>query len=245
MKRFKMIVAYDGTHYNGFAKQPMGVTIQGTLNEAIAKIVQHEVYTLGAGRTDRGVHAKGQCCTFDSDTLIPAERLAKAINSRLPEDITVKSVEEVSHTFHPRFGAKRKTYRYQILNAKIRDPFLYKYALLYPYNIDIELMRQAANEIVGTHDFACFCSAGSTVKDTVRTVYSIDIRKEEDLVTLDICGNGFLYNMVRIIVGTLLYVNEGKLAASDIRPIIESTDRTLAGPTAPAHGLTMLNIEYQ
>ena len=124
MKRFKMIVAYDGTNYNGFARQPNGITIQETLEEAICKIVQHEVKTLGAGRTDQGVHAKGQCVTFDSQTKIPVEKLAKAINSQLPVDISVKSVEEVSMDFQPRFGAKRKTYRYQILNSQVRDPFL-------------------------------------------------------------------------------------------------------------------------
>lgn len=245
MKRFKMIVAYDGTNYNGFARQPNGVTIQETLEEAISKIVQHEVRTLGAGRTDQGVHAKGQCVTFDSETKVPAEKLAKAINSQLPLDISVKSVEEVSMNFQPRFGAKRKTYRYQILNAQVRDPFLYKYSLQYPYKLDIELMQEAANEMVGKHDFACFCSAGSSVKDTVREIYSIDIRKHEDLVTVDICGNGFLYNMVRIIIGTLLRVNEGKLSTGDIKKIINGRDRQKAGPTVPPQGLTMLEIIYE
>lgn len=245
MKRFKMIVAYDGTNYNGFARQPNGVTIQETLEEAISKIVQHEVRTLGAGRTDQGVHAKGQCVTFDSETKVPAEKLAKAINSQLPLDISVKSVEEASMNFQPRFGAKRKTYRYQILNAQVRDPFLYKYSLQYPYKLDIELMQEAANEMVGKHDFACFCSAGSSVKDTVREIYSIDIRKHEDLVTVDICGNGFLYNMVRIIIGTLLRVNEGKLSTGDIKKIINGRDRQKAGPTVPPQGLTMLEIIYE
>ena len=240
-----MIVAYDGTNYNGFARQPNGVTIQETLEEAISKIVQHEVRTLGAGRTDQGVHAKGQCVTFDSETKVPADKLAKAINSQLPLDISVKSVEEVSMDFQPRFGAKRKTYRYQILNAQVRDPFLYKYSLQYPYNLDIELMQEAANEMVGKHDFACFCSAGSSVKDTVREIYSIEIKKHEDLVTVDICGNGFLYNMVRIIIGTLLRVNEEKLSTGDIKKIINGRDRQKAGPTVPPQGLTMLEIIYE
>lgn len=245
MKRFKMIVAYDGTNYNGFARQPNGVTIQETLEEAISKIVQHEVRTLGAGRTDQGVHAKGQCVIFDSETKVPAEKLAKAINSQLPLDISVKSVEEVSMDFQPRFGAKRKTYRYQLLNAQVRDPFLYKYSLQYPYKLDIELMQEAANEMVGKHDFACFCSAGSSVKDTVREIYSIQIKKHEELVTVDICGNGFLYNMVRIIIGTLLRVNEGKLSTGDIKKIINGKDRQKAGPTVPPQGLTMLEIIYE
>ena len=148
MKRFKLIVAYDGTNYNGFAKQPNGTTIQGILEAAIAKIVQHEVRILGAGRTDSGVHAYAQCCVFDSETNIPVDRLEKAINSQLPPDISIKSVEEVSEAFHPRFGAKRKTYRYQILNSKIRDPFLYKYAFLYPYEMNVECMQADRKSVV-------------------------------------------------------------------------------------------------
>ncbi len=245
MARYKLIVAYDGTNYNGFARQPNGTTIVETLEEAVEKIVQHKVYILGAGRTDTGVHAKGQCCIFDSDTKIPVERLAKAINSKLPMDIAVQSVEQVNEDFHPRFGAKRKTYRYQILNSKQRDPFAYKYALMYPYEVDLEKMKAAAEKMVGTHDFKCFCAAKTDVKDTVRTIYDIHIYQQEDLITVDICGNGFLYNMVRIIIGTLIKVNEGKLSPSDITKIIESKDRNLAGPTAPPQGLTMLKIIYE
>lgn len=244
-QRFKLIVAYDGTNYNGFARQPNGVTIQETLEQAIEKIVQHKVHIIGAGRTDTGVHARGQCCVFDSPTKIPAERLVAAINSKLPLDIAVKSVEIVPETFHPRFGAKRKTYRYQILNSKVRDPFQGKYALLYPYHLDIELMKAAATHMIGEHDFVCFCSAGSTVKGTVRTIYDINITKDGDMVSVDICGNGFLYNMVRIIIGTLIKVNEGKLSTDDISKIIESKKRELAGPTAPPQGLTMVEIEYK
>nr|WP_302597293.1 tRNA pseudouridine(38-40) synthase TruA [uncultured Cellulosilyticum sp.] len=245
MARYKLIVAYDGTNYNGFARQPNGITIVETLEEAVEKIVQHKVYILGAGRTDTGVHAKGQCCIFDSDTKVPVDRLAKAINSKLPMDIAVQSVERVSDDFHPRFGAKRKTYRYQILNSKQRDPFSYKYTLMYPYEVDLERMKTAAAKMVGTHDFKCFCAVKTDVKDTVRTIYDIHIYQQEDLITVDICGNGFLYNMVRIIIGTLLKVNEGKLSADDITRIIESKDRNLAGPTAPPQGLTMLKIIYE
>lgn len=245
MARYKLIVAYDGTNYNGFARQPNGTTIVETLEEAVEKIVQHKVYILGAGRTDTGVHAKGQCCIFDSDTKVPVERLAKAINSKLPMDIAVQSVEKVSDDFHPRFGAKRKTYRYQILNSKQRNPFLYKYALMYPYEINLEKMKAAAEKMVGTHDFKCFCAAKTDVKDTVRTIYDIHIYQQDDLISVDICGNGFLYNMVRIIIGTLLKVNEGKLTVDDITRIIESKDRNLAGPTAPPQGLTMLKIIYE
>ena len=245
MARYKLIVAYDGTNYNGFARQPNGVTVVETLEEAVEKIVQHKVYILGAGRTDTGVHAAGQCCIFDSETKVPVERLAKAINSQLPKDISVQSVEKVSDEFHPRFGAKRKTYRYQILNAKQRSPFLDKYTLLYPYEMDLDKMRLAAEKMVGTHDFKCFCSSKTDVQDTVRTIYDINIYQQDELVTVDICGNGFLYNMVRIIIGTLLKVNEGKLEPNDITRVIESKERNLAGPTAPPQGLTMLKIIYE
>lgn len=246
MTRFKIIVAYDGTEYCGFARQRQANTIQQTLETAISKIVRHDVIIHGAGRTDAGVHAQGQCCIFDSETKIPPEKLILAINSHLPKDIAVKSLEVVDESFHPRFGAKRKTYRYQIYNSRIRDPFLCKYCYQYKGEINIERMQEAAKEIVGEHDFACFCASGSTVKGSmVRTVYDIHIKKENNLVTVDISGNGFLYNMVRIIVGTLLYVSEGKLSAQDVRHIIESKDRTKAGPTAPAEGLTMLQIIYE
>lgn len=245
MKRYKMIVAYDGTNYNGFARQPNATTIQGTLEKAISKITQEEILTLGAGRTDRGVHAKGQCVTFDSETKIPTFKLLKAINSQLPPDIVVQSVEEVSEEFHPRFGAKRKTYRYQILNTPVQDPFNYRYTLHYPYAIDIDKMQAAADRMVGEHDFACFCAAGSTVKDTVRRIYSIEVKREGDIVWVDVCGNGFLYNMVRIIIGTLLYANEDKLSTDEISEIISGKDRQKAGPTVQPQGLTMLNIVYE
>lgn len=244
MKRYKMIVAYDGTDYHGFARQNETVTVQGTIEKAISKITQEEVLTLGAGRTDAGVHAKGQCVTFDSATKIPSDRLVKAINSQLPPDIVIQSVEEVDEQFHPRFGAKRKTYRYQIWCGELPDPFTYRYALHYPYEIDERKMQQAADLMIGEHDFACFCASGSQVKDTIRTVYSIDVKREGNMISVDICGNGFLYNMVRIIVGTLLYVNEGKLSTDDIPEIISGKDRKKAGPTVPPQGLTMLSIIY-
>lgn len=245
MKRYKMIVAYDGTNYHGFARQNEAITVQGTIEKAIKRITQEEVLTLGAGRTDAGVHAKGQCVTFDSETKIPTNRLLKAINSQLPPDIVIQSVEEVDDSFHPRFGAKRKTYRYQIWCGALPDPFTYRYALHYPYKVDECLMQEAANNMVGEHDFACFCASGSQVKDTVRTIYSIDVKRDGDMIAIDVCGNGFLYNMVRIIIGTLLYVNEGKLSTDDVTQIISGKDRKKAGPTVPPQGLTMLSIVYE
>lgn len=244
MKRIKFLVAYDGTNYHGFAKQKNAKTIQETLEKAIFELTKQHVDVEGSGRTDTGVHAKGQCCIIDIETSIPIERLGKALNSKLPNDIVVRDVEEVSTDFHPRFSVKKKTYRYQILNSLQNDPFMSKYVYFYPYKLDVELMKEAAKYIVGTHDFNCFCSAGATTQTTIRTVYSLEINQKDDIIQVDICGNGFLYNMVRIIVGTLIEVGRGKIAPESMGKIIESADRKLAGPTAPPMGLMMFDIKY-
>ena len=195
MRRIQLIIAYDGTDYHGFAKQEHAITIQGTVENAIYSLTGKKVDLVGSGRTDAGVHAKGQCCIIDIDTPIPTERFAKALNSRLPKEIVIKEARDVKSDFHPRFMAKKKTYRYQILTSKVNDPFIGKYCYFYPYSLDIEAMKEAARRIEGTHDFKCFCASGSTVKDTVRTVYSIEVHEQDDIVYLDVCGNGFLYNM--------------------------------------------------
>ena len=244
MQVIKFIVAYDGTRYHGFAKQKEVVTVQSKLEEAISYIVRHEVEVIGAGRTDAGVHAKGQCCIFMSDTTIPLDKLRRAINSRLPQDILIKEMAIAPDDFHPRFSAKRKTYRYQIRYKGDRDPFNYRYEYYFPRMLNIEAMKEAASYIEGTHDFKAFCAAGSTVVSTVRTIYSLELTEKEDLIQIDVCGDGFLYNMVRIIVGTLLKAGLGQIKPSDVKTIIESKDRRLAGPTVPPQGLMMLNIEY-
>lgn len=244
MKRIKFLVAYDGTAYHGFAKQKNAMTIQESLEKAIFDITKQEIEVVGSGRTDTGVHAKGQCCIIDIETSIPIERFGKALNSRLPKDIRVRDVEEVDKEFHPRFSVKRKTYRYQILTSQVDDPFLSKYVYFYPYPLDLEKMRRAANYIIGTHDFKCFCASGATVKTTERTVYSLEINLIDDMIQIDICGNGFLYNMVRIIAGTLIEVGRGKITPEDIEKIIASKDRGQAGPTAPPMGLMMLDTKY-
>lgn len=244
MRRIKFIVAYDGTNYHGFAKQNNALTIQEVLERAIFAITREQVEVIGAGRTDTGVHARGQCCIVDTYTQITTYKLIKAINSKLPKDIVIKEMEDVAEDFHPRYRAKQKTYRYQILNSNTLDPFMYKYAYFYPYTLDIDQMIKGAHHIVGTHDFKCFCAAGSSVKTTTRTVYHIAIRKVDDLIQIDICGDGFLYNMVRIIAGTLIEIGRGKLAPEEMQNILSSLDRDKAGPTAPPQGLTMLNIEY-
>lgn len=244
MRRIQLIIAYDGTDYHGFAKQEHAITIQGTVENAIYSLTGKKVDLVGSGRTDAGVHAKGQCCIIDIDTPIPTERFAKALNSRLPKEIVIKEARNVKADFHPRFMAKKKTYRYQILTSKVNDPFIGKYCYFYPYSLDIEAMKEAARRIEGTHDFKCFCASGSTVKDTVRTVYSIEVHEQDDIVYLDVCGNGFLYNMVRIIAGTLIDVGRHRLTAQTIEEMLEKRDRTLGGPTAPPEGLTLLEVYY-
>ena len=244
MRRIQLIIAYDGTIYHGFAKQEHAVTIQGTVEEAIHGLTGQKVDLIGSGRTDAGVHAKGQCCIIDIDTPIPIERFAKALNARLPKEIVIKDAREVKADFHPRFMAKKKTYRYQILTSQVNDPFIGRYCYFYPYRLDIEAMKEAARKIEGTHDFKCFCASGSTVKNTVRTVYSIEIQEQEDLIHIDVCGNGFLYNMVRIIAGTLIDVGRHRLTAETVEKMIETKDRALGGPTAPPEGLTLLEVYY-
>ncbi|OON97901.1 MAG: tRNA pseudouridine(38-40) synthase TruA [Epulopiscium sp. Nele67-Bin005] len=245
MKKLKIIVAYKGTNYHGFARQPNGITIQECLEKAIFDLTGQKIEVLGAGRTDTGVHAKAQCCMAILDTKIPITKFASAMNAKLPKDIVVQSVEEADENFHPRFNAKRKTYRYQILNSKQNNPFIQDIAYFYPYNLDFQKMVLASIYIEGTHDFKCFCSSNTQVKSTTRTVYSLNLKKDEQgLITIDICGNGFLYNMVRIIVGTLIEIGRGVIPPDDMKMIIESQNRNLSGPTAPPQGLMMYNIEY-
>jgi len=245
MPRFKFIVAYDGTNYHGFARQKNALTVQEVLEGAISSILQKPIEVVGSGRTDTGVHAKGQCCIFNAETSIEVQNLARAINSKLPSDIVIKDVQIAADDFHPRYAAKNKTYRYQILNSDTRDPFIDKYAYFYPYPLDIERMQEAATYMIGEHDFNCFCSAGGGAHSTVRIIYDLKIIKQDELILIDVCGNGFLYNMVRIIVGTLLKIGSQKLSANDIENIIKSKNRALAGPTAPPEGLTMLEIVYK
>lgn len=244
MRRIQLIVAYDGTNFHGFAKQDNAVTVQGTLEEAIFNLTGQRVEVIGSGRTDAGVHARSQCCVVDIKTPIPTSRLAKALNGRLPQDIVIKEVMDVKDDFHPRYMAKKKTYRYQVLTSPVNDPFIGKYCYFYPYTLDARKMQEAARAIEGTHDFKCFCASGSSVKNTVRTVYSIEVKKEGDLISIDICGNGFLYNMVRIIAGTLIEIGRDKLSKENVKKMIEQKDRTLGGPTAPPEGLTLVEVNY-
>lgn len=246
MKRIKLVVAYEGTNYCGWQIQPSGITIEAVLNKALSELLGETIKVTGASRTDSGVHSLGNVAVFDTDTRIPPEKICYALNQRLPEDIVVQSSCEVAPDFHPRHCYSEKTYEYRILNRKIPIPTLRKDTYFYYRNLDVEKMKKAAAYLVGTHDFKSFCSIHTTVEDTVRTILSCEVEKFlEDIITIRVTGTGFLYNMVRIIAGTLVQVGVGEKEPEDILEILEKKDRSAAGPTAPAHGLTMIGIEYK
>ena len=244
MKRIKLTVAYDGTNYHGWQVQPNGITIEGVLNQALTDLTREPVTVIGASRTDSGVHACGNVAVFDTNTKIPPEKICYAINQRLPEDIVVQHSCEVPPDFHPRRCASKKTYEYKILNRTFPMP-LHRLDYYFTYrSLDLENMRQAAAHLVGEHDFQSFCSVHSQAETTVRTIYSLTVSREQDLVTIRVTGSGFLYNMVRIIAGTLLQVGIGERKPHEMQAILTAKNRAAAGPTAPAHGLTMIGIEF-
>ena len=244
--RVKMVVAFDGTYYCGWQIQPNGITIEQVLNAHLSRLLGEDITVTGASRTDSGVHSLGNVCIFDTNTRMPAEKISYALNQKLPEDIVVQSSCEVSEDFHPRFSNSKKTYEYRILNRKFRNPTRRLDTYFFHYDLDLKKMQEAASYIEGEHDFSCFCSAGAQVNSTVRTVYICKVTRdsETDIVSIRIQGNGFLYNMVRIIAGTLIKVGNGDIEPNKIIEIIESKDRAKAGPTAPAHGRTMIGLEY-
>ena len=244
MKRVRLVVAYDGTNYCGWQIQPENITVEKVLTDALKELLKEDIILIGASRTDSGVHALGNVAVFNTETKIPAEKIALALNQRLPEDIRIQSSDQVEDDWHPRYQESIKTYEYKILNRKIQNPLLRNYTHFLYTTLDVELMQKAAAYIVGEHDFASFCSSGSQVKTTVRTIYSLDVTKTGDVVSIKIAGNGFLYNMVRIIAGTLIQVGTGLYAPEYVKSIIEKKDRGNAGPTAPAKGLTLVKIDY-
>ena len=243
--RVKLVVAYDGTNYSGWQLQKNAVTIEQKLNEALTDLLGEEIVVTGASRTDAGVHSLGNVCIFDTDTRIPAEKICYALNSRLPEDIVVQESCEVDSDFHPRAGKSSKTYEYRVLNRTLPDPTRRRDTYFYHYDLDVEAMKRAASYLEGEHDFKSFCSVHAQVESTVRTIYSCTVTKDDDVIRIRVTGNGFLYNMVRIIAGTLIEVGAGKRKPEEIISMLEATDRCSAGPTAPAHGLTMIGIQYE
>ncbi len=240
-----LTVAYDGTVYCGWQYQEGRPTIEGELNKAIENLTGERVEVIGASRTDAGVHALCNLAVFDTESSIPGEKFCYALNAHLPEDIRVVASAEVTADFHPRKVATRKTYEYRILNRDLPDPVrrLYTYFSYGP--IDVTRMQEAAVYLEGEHDFASFCSPATQALTTVRTVYKVEVERVEDEIRIRVCGNGFLYNMVRIIAGTLLEVGRGRLAPEDIPAILEKKDRQAAGPTAPAHGLMLIRYEFE
>lgn len=245
MKRVKMVVAYDGTNYRGWQLQPNGVTIEEVLNRELTALLKEPITIIGASRTDSGVHARGNVAVFDTENRMPADKICFALNQRLPEDIRVQVSEEVPLTWHPRKANCTKTYEYKILNRKIAMPTERLYSHFCYFPLDVEKMQQAAAYLVGEHDFKSFCTVRTQAEETVRTVYSLDVTKEQDMITIRISGSGFLYNMVRIIAGTLMKVGMGVYPPEHVEAIIDARDRQQAGQTALARGLTLVSLEYE
>lgn len=244
MKRIKLEIAYDGTNYCGWQIQPNGITIEEVLNKTLSELLQENITIIGASRTDSGVHALANVAVFDTNSKIPGEKMCYALNQRLPADITIQSSCEVTMDFHPRYCNSRKTYIYKILNRRMDNPIQRLYTHFVYLSLNLELMQEAATYIIGEHDFKSFCSAHAQVVTTVRVVDELILKKEDDIIWIQISGNGFLYNMVRIIVGTLIKVGLGVYPPEYVKTIIDGKDRSLAGPKVPAKGLTLQKIEY-
>lgn len=242
--RIKLIISYDGTNYGGWQLQKNAPSIQGELEKVLERLTGRRIVIQSAGRTDAGVHALAQAAHFDWDGAIPAQKLPFVFNSMLPRDIRVTSAQQVSEDFHARYSAKGKRYVYTIYNSPHSSALLYNRAAHIPGELNIEAMRRAAGYIRGTHDFKAFCAAGSYVKTTVRTVTRLDIDKQNELVRITVEGDGFLYNMVRIIAGTLIRVGLSRLEPEQVERIIEERRRAAAGFTAPPQGLTLEQVFY-
>ena len=247
--RVRMTVAYDGTNYHGWQVQNNAVTIESVLNDALSQLLGEDIRVIGASRTDAGVHALGNIAVFDTISPIPAEKMAYAVNARLPEDIRVIRSEQVASDWHPRKCASRKTYEYKICLGEFLQPVKRLYYHHVYRRLDIEGMRKAAGYLIGEHDFKSFCQENAQVESTVRTIYSIELLhnrddREEELI-IRVVGGGFLYNMVRIIVGTLLEVGYGRLRPEDMQEILAAKQRSCAGPTAPAKGLTLVSYMFE
>jgi tRNA pseudouridine38-40 synthase len=244
MRTIKLTISYDGAAYKGWQLQKNGSTVQGKLEEALKKVFGSKHRLHGAGRTDSGVHARAQVAHFRISNSIPVKKIPVALNSVLPEDIAVTQAKEVPDGFHSRFDAKEKNYRYYIYAEKQRDPFHEKYSWRIPYDLDVSLMKKEAKELIGRHDFKSFQARDKKERSSVRTVKSLRIKKETPFVIIDIAADGFLYNMVRNIVGTLVDIGRGYSPPGSMKKILREKDRRQAGPTAPAKGLFLVRIKY-
>lgn len=248
MVRYKAVIAYDGTNFNGFQRQPNGRTVQGEVERTLQKMNNGTPVTIiGSGRTDAGVHAIGQVIHFDYPQERPLERMRFALDTQTPDDIAVSSVEIAAADFHARYHVTEKTYHFKVQIAKPRSPFLRFYASYFPYPLDLDLIRRALPDLLGTHDFTSFCATGGAIEDKVRTIYQADLEVDETGTELTFIfrGNGFLYKMIRILVGTLLKIGNGRMPADSIPAILEAKDRNLAGPTAHPEGLYLAKVNYE
>lgn len=243
-KRVCLTVAYDGTNYHGWQIQKNGITIESELNRCLTELLKEPIEVIGASRTDSGVHALGNIAVFDTVNRMPAEKISYALNQRLPEDIRIQKSEEVALDWHPRHCDSRKTYEYRIYRGQFPMPVKRLYSLFSYHHYDVHKMREAAAYLEGEHDFKSFCQTGAQVESTVRTLYSVEVLEQDADLVIRVCGNGFLYNMVRIIAGTLMEIGQGKRDPMDIYQILEDKDRAAAGPTAPAHGLMLIKYEF-
>ena len=244
MRNIAIRLRYDGSAYHGWQLQKEDITVASVLEDAIAAVCGHPVRVTGCGRTDAGVHALRYCANFRTDCSIPTDRIPYAVNARLPGDIAVTDAVEAEEDFNAILSCVKKEYIYKILNSNIRDPFLENRVCFYPQHLDLEQMQRAAAAFVGTHDFKAVRSEGTKTKTTVRTVFSCTAEKTDDIITVSVCADGFLYNMCRAIVGTMVYASYGKLRPEDIPALLEIGDRRLTGPTMPPQGLYLNRVWY-
>lgn len=245
MKRVRLIVAYDGTRYHGWQIQDNGITIESELNRCLSELLKEEIQVIGASRTDAGVHALGNIAVFDTKNRMPAEKISYALNQRLPEDIRIQKSEEVPSDWHPRRCTGRKTYEYRIYRGEFPMPVKRLYSHFTYRTLDVQAMQRAAVFLEGEHDFKSFCQTGAQVESTVRTIYSLSVEEQGADLVIRVCGNGFLYNMVRIIAGTLMEVGQGKRFPESMQEVLAAKNRAAAGPTAPACGLMLMKYEYE
>lgn len=244
VKRIRLTVAYDGTNYCGWQVQNNGITIESELNRCLTDLFGEEIKVIGASRTDSGVHALGNIAIFDTSARMPGEKVSYALNQRLPEDIRIQDSREVAPDWHPRHCDSRKTYEYRIYRGQFPMPVKRLYSYFTYHELDVDRMRKAAAYLVGEHDFKSFCQVGAQVESTVRTILSLEVEEQGSDVVIRVCGNGFLYNMVRIIAGTLMEVGQGRREPESMPDVLNALDRQKAGSTAPAHGLILMKYEF-
>lgn len=244
MRNLLLTIMYDGSQYHGWQVQKNALSVQEVFQDAVEKVFKQRLDVKGCSRTDSKVHANMYCLTIKTDMNIDCRGVVWALNTKLPDDIAVIDCCEVSDDFHPRYSCKSKEYIYKIYNGSVRNPFFSKYAFYYRYNLDADYLNRECKAFIGTYDYKGFCCAKSDVEDTVRTVYDCEVRRDGDMVIFRVVADGFLYNMVRIMVGTLIFISEGKIASGELRDVILSKNRIRAGRTAPPQGLYLNKINY-